>query len=87
MLTRTQCRRLRETPLNGAPNRIEAAIKLAGTTQEAVEPATGIAQSTISKLASGSSMNPTLATVHRLTAFFGCTVEDLFPARDTVGAR
>lgn len=88
MLSHTQARRLRQTPLGQAANRIGAAMALAKVTQNDIAAATGLPQGEISRMKNGgySSRFP-LERARTLATFFGVSIEDLFPARDTVGAR
>lgn len=76
MLTPRQLSRLRVTPAH--PNRVKAAMQIAGVTQLDVAAGTGITQSQISKIASRTG-RVTLATALRLAAYFGCQASDLFP--------
>jgi transcriptional regulator with XRE-family HTH domain len=81
VLTKHQLSQLRRD--HRGRNRLTRAIELADTTQVKLADATGIKQSQISKIARGqygSSGLPT-ETARRLSDFFGCSIEDLFPAR------
>lgn len=76
MLNARQITRLRREP--SVPNRLRAAMLIAGVTQLQVEAGTGITQSQISKIAAKPG-RVSLATASRLAAYFGCDASDLFP--------
>lgn len=86
MLTRDQLRRLRAQPCEEYPNRLAYAMKLADVTQLELEAAIGIPQSHISKIKTGRYSRLPLERAREYAAFFGCSIEDLFPARDEVSA-
>ncbi len=77
MLSARQLKSLRLEP--GSPNRVKAAMRLAGVTQSAVADGTGLHQSQVSRIASNAGDGVTLATASRLASYFGCGVADLFP--------
>lgn len=76
MLTPRQLARLRKAPPE--PNRLKAAMTIAGVTQIHVAAGTGITQSHISKVAT-KAHRVSLTTASRLAGYFGCHVSDLFP--------
>lgn len=86
MLTRSQLRALRKTPPAGAPNRLKAAMSLAGVTQIQVSDGVGIAQSQVSEDAAGKYSELSLDKARAYADFFGCAIEDLFPAREAVAS-
>jgi transcriptional regulator with XRE-family HTH domain len=81
MLTREQVRRLRAGELKGT-NRLGLAMELAGVTQVQLAEQVGMTQPYISAVLNGKAPKFPLPTAHRLAAFFGCAIEDLFPAPD-----
>lgn len=83
MLSARQLHALRSSPLE--LNRLQVAMDLLKLTQLQLEDATGIPQPTISRIASGTQL-PQIPTAHKLAGYFGCQIEDLFPARDGVSA-
>jgi transcriptional regulator with XRE-family HTH domain len=85
MLTARQLVQLRNEP--GAPNRLKAAMRIANTTQAAVSAATGIDQSSVSRIANSNGPGVTVQTASKLAAFFGCQISDLFPRETSVEAR
>lgn len=82
MLTPTQLKRLRAEPLTGA-NKVLLARRLTGTSQVAVAAGIdGMIQAKISLIERGEYSRLPLETSRKLAQFFGCSIEDLFPARD-----
>ncbi len=82
MLTRSQVQALRREPAQ--PNRLALAIELAGVTQVDVAAAIGCTQSNISKLAAGKHSRLDLELTRNLADYFGCSLDDLFPAKAAV---
>jgi hypothetical protein len=83
MLTPEQLAYLRQAPLGTAPNRIALAMAITRATQMQMQAATGIPQTYISRMKNGrySSRLPG-ETMRTLANYFGCQIEDLFPARE-----
>jgi DNA-binding XRE family transcriptional regulator len=83
MLTPKQVARLRRERRLGR-NRLGRAIELAKVTQATVAEAVDSTQSHISAIAAGRYGEGGLPveTARRLARFFGCTIEDIFPAND-----
>lgn len=77
MLNARQLAQLRQEPAE--PNRVKAAIRIAGVTQEVVSGATRIPQSNLSRIANSASGQITVQTAARLARYFGCQIPDLFP--------
>ena len=84
MLTSKQLRELRRSPAK--PNRLRQAMTLADVTQVQVAEAIGIAQSQVSEDAAGKFSEISLEKARSYAAFFGCVLEDLFPAREAVAS-
>lgn len=84
MLTRTQRQGLRLYSQRGR-NRLGAAIALTGVTQTDIEAATGLSQSYVSRIKRGAYVDLPGETMRALAVYFGCTIEDLFPARKAGG--
>lgn len=84
MLNAKQLRALRNSTVPTEGNRIATAITLAATTQEEVADATGLTQSYISDVKRGRFTTITLANARKFADFFGCGIDDLFPARQAV---
>lgn len=80
-LTPHQLRALRNTAVADAGNRVAAATKLAGISQADLSRATGMTQQYVSDVARGRYPNLTLDNARRFADFFGCAIEDLFPAQ------
>ncbi len=79
MLTEDQLRTLRSEP--GA-NRVAKAISLAGVTQMAVAKEIGLPQPYISDIARRRYRTITVENARKFARYFGCRIEDLFPAPD-----
>ena len=85
MLSRKQLARLRAARVDG-PNKVKKAIELAGVTQEQVADGIGASQPHVSEIANGNYRRLPFETTRSLAQFFGCTIEDLFPAREAVAS-
>lgn len=55
---------------------------MSGLTQSQVADATGINESNLSQIVNGRYSNVKVETARRLADYFGCHIEDLFPARE-----
>lgn len=84
MLTRSKLRTLRKSPTS--TNRLRAAMSLAQVTQTQVAEAIGIAQSQVSEDAAGKFSEISLDKARAYAGYFGCAIEDLFPAREAVAS-
>lgn len=82
MLTQDQLNALKISP--GGPNRVRLAMSLAGVTQVQLAQALGVSQPYISAIVRGSCPRLPLEITRRLAQHFGCSIEDLFPAREAV---
>ena len=82
--TPSQLRQLRRADANG--NRVRAARHLSGLTQVQLSRALGCTQSWLSDIERQRWASTDVETARRLSQFFGCTIEDLFPARQAVSA-
>jgi DNA-binding Xre family transcriptional regulator len=80
MLTKDQLDTLRSAPLSGQRNKLRIAIAMAAVRQLDVAEATGITQANLSEIVNGKYGAITLETTRKLSGFFGCAIEDLFPA-------
>lgn len=79
MLTRKQ--RAELSALDTQPNRLAHAMELAGVTQVQLAEAVGLTQPYISRIKNGQYGDELPGeTMRRLAAFFGCSIETLFPA-------
>jgi transcriptional regulator with XRE-family HTH domain len=63
------------------PNRVAAAVRLAGFTQRKVAKELGMTEPHLSEICRGRYQAVRLETAHCLAAYFGCAIEDLFPRR------
>jgi len=85
LLNTKKLRELRETPARES-NRVARAIELAEVTQQDIEAATGLPQPYISDVARNRYRTITVDNAHKFADYFGCQIEDLFPAREAVAS-
>lgn len=85
MLSPSKLRTLRTTRTD-SPNKLRLAIKLDGVTQVQVAGAVGVSQSQVSEDVAGKFSEISLEKARAYAGFFGCAVEDLFPAREEVAS-
>jgi transcriptional regulator with XRE-family HTH domain len=85
-LTPKQLRSLRQAGPSATGNRVALAIELSGETQKVVCEATGFSQPYLSNVARGQFDDITVENGRKLAAHFGCSIEDLFPAREQVAS-
>lgn len=78
-LTPFQLGQLRKSP---AECRIRTARKLAKLTQVQVAAGVGLTQAALSDIERKRWGSTSTDTAHKFAAFFGCAIEDLFPAKD-----
>lgn len=75
---------LRGEPLGDRPNRVARAIELADVKQGDVAVALGWTQPYLSNVCRGRFETITVENAHKLAEYFGCAIEDLFPAKQEV---
>lgn len=85
MLSRSKLRALRNARASG-PSKLRLAMTLADVTQVQVSEAVGIAQSQVSEDAAGKFSEISLEKARAYANFFGCTTDDLFPAREAIAS-
>lgn len=78
MLNEKALRDLRRTDVGR--NRLGRAMELAKVTQVQLAEATGLTQSYISRIKNGRYDDLSGDTMRALSGFFGCSLDDLFPA-------
>ncbi len=83
-LTPAQIDDLRRRPLNGAANKVRAALEFAGATQKDVAEALNTVQPEVSDIVRGKYVKLPLERARSYARLFGCAIEDLFPAREEV---
>jgi transcriptional regulator with XRE-family HTH domain len=86
LLRGQKLRDLRDTPAAVGSNRVARAIELSDVTQMDVATATGLPQPYISDVARNRYQTITVENAHKFAEFFGCAIEDLFPAREAMSA-
>lgn len=83
-MTTKQIKELRSHPVPASGNRVARAFDLDGRPQTECARETGFTPQYISDIKSGRFQNLSLDNAHKWAAYFGCTIEDLFPAREAV---
>jgi transcriptional regulator with XRE-family HTH domain len=82
LLSPDQLVALRSVPCDdNMPNRVRVAAAMAGVTQAAIVESTGLVQAYVSDVMRGRYQTITTDNAHKFAEFFGCAIEDLFPAR------
>lgn len=85
LLTEEKLVALRAVPVSATmPNRVRVAAALAEVDQQTIVDATGFAQPYVSDVFRGRFEKITVDNARRFAEFFGCAIEDLFPAREAV---
>lgn len=85
MLSREHAEILKRSRTRGR-NRIAKAMELAGVTQVEIAATTGYTQSYVSRVKNGLYSNLPGETMRTFAEYFGCQIEDLFPAREAVAS-
>ena len=80
-LTPEQLEALRAMPLLGMPNKVEIALSLVGAKQADIVEDKDMDASSVHRVVKGKYSALELETSRKFAAFFGCQIEDLFPAR------
>ena len=80
MLTKKQLARLRAAAVPPGRNRVGLAISLAGVSQGTVAQEVGMPQPYVSDVVRGRYRTITVANARKFARYFGCLMEDLFPA-------
>lgn len=83
-LSSSQLKRLRATAVDQSSNRLGAALDTMGLTQAELASAVGLTQPYISDVVRGRHSTITVENAHKFADFFGCAIEDLFPAKSEV---
>lgn len=79
-LNAEELKALRAVPVTRAlPNRLRVAMAMLDLVQSDVAAGTDLTQATISDIYNGRYVDLKHSTVQRLSVFFGCAIEDLFP--------
>jgi len=82
-LTVEQLAALRAIPAESVPNRLRVAFALTTSKQVEACETTGIAAPRMSALVRGDYKSVSTDLAHSLADFFGCSIEDLFPSRQS----
>lgn len=88
-LTPAELRKLQHEPLGEGGNRLAAAMALKKLTQNRLaelmrEAGYDVTQPRISDVVRGRYESITLDNAYKFAEFFGCAIEDLFPAKEQV---
>lgn len=84
MFTDEQLTTLRQAPIGEHPNRLRLALALAGIRQTELAADLGLRPVYVSEIVNGRAPNISLPRAQQLAAYFGCSVDDLFPSREQV---
>lgn len=79
-LTAKQLKELKAAPAGEAGNRVAVALRLAGLTQVQMAAEIGESQPAVSDIVRGRYGDTSLTKARKFAEFFGCAIEDLFPA-------
>lgn len=86
-LTDEQLTALRAVPVTKEfPNRLPVAMALAKVNQVQLAESVRMSQASVSDIRNGKYNDLKHTTVQRFADFFGCYIEDLFPAREQVAS-
>lgn len=77
---------LRSAPLGSLANKVKLARTLLGLKQGDVADAIGMKAAYLSGIERGDYKGIPIETARPLAEFFGCAIEDLFPAREAVAS-
>jgi len=80
-LTPQQRRQLARMAVGASGNRVADAMRLAGFTQADVAARTDLSQPYVSDVARGRYATITLDKARQFAQLFGCSIDELFPAR------
>jgi len=83
-LTSKQLAALRSSTASPAGNRLQVAAEMAGMTQVRVAEAAGVTQPYVSAVMRGLHQTITVDNARKFADVFGCSIEDLFPAKEAV---
>lgn len=85
-LTSSQLRKLRAAPVGPSGNRVGVAMDLLEMNQAQLAVAVACSQPYVSDVFRGRYPTLTVENAHKFADFFGCAIEDLFPARAAVAS-
>lgn len=85
-LTPEQVHALRSVPLGSMPNKVRLARAMLGVRQTVVAEANALTSPQLSDIERGGYKDIPLEKTRSLADYFGCAIEDLFPARDAVAS-
>lgn len=80
-LSQAQLSELKATPVGDTGNRVAKAIELVGETMADISRNGGFSYTWLSDVKSGRFETVTVDNAHKLADYFGCAIEDLFPAK------
>lgn len=83
-LTKQQLNQLRRR--RTGQNRVAVAIEMSGETSTAIADALGLTLPYVSDVARNRYNTITVENARKFADYFGCTIEDLFPAREAVAS-
>jgi len=80
-LTPEELNALRAVPLGAMPNKVRIAIAMTGVQQIVIVETTSLLASQVSNAVNGRGTT-SVETAREISRFFGCAIEDLWPAAD-----
>lgn len=80
-MTKKNLKQLRTAPVGETGNRLELAFELDGRQQTECARQTGLSPQYVADVKAGRYQNLRRDNLQKFATFFGCAIEDLFPAR------
>jgi len=85
-LTPEQIDAMKAVPLGSMPNKLRIALALAKARQVEICDETDMTPPMVSDFVNGKYTTLTIDTARKFSDYFGCQIEDLFPAREAMSA-
>lgn len=85
-LNTQRLRELRKRPIGQRGNRLADAIELSQETSTSIAAELGFALQYVSDVSRGRYDTITVENAGRFSRYFGCAIEDLFPAREAIAS-
>jgi DNA-binding Xre family transcriptional regulator len=83
-LSEEQLEALRRVPLLDMPNKVQLALTFTQAQQKDIVVESGLTTDVVHRIVTGKKQAVSVDEAGKLAAFFGCAIEDLFPAREAV---
>jgi DNA-binding Xre family transcriptional regulator len=85
-MTSKQLRELRGRPVSVSGNRIAVAFEISKRPQMDLVRETGLTPQYVTDVKAGRFQSITVDNARKFAEFFGCAIEDLFPAREAIAS-